>query len=133
MRANAVFGLFPANSIGDDIEVYAEENVKTQLTVFHTLRQQMRLKDGKPNLSLADYIAPKSSGRTDYIGAFALTAGIGAGELSEKFAAENDDYRSIMTKALADRLAEAFSRNLRIFQTVTNVLSQRPRKTGILP
>lgn len=112
LRANAVFGLFPANSIGDDIEVYAEENVKTQLTVFHTLRQQMRLKDGKPNLSLADYIAPKSSGRTDYIGAFALTAGIGAGELSEKFAAENDDYRSIMTKALADRLAEAFSERL---------------------
>lgn len=112
LTANAVFGLFPANSVGDDIEVYADESKQGVLTVFHSLRQQSLKTEGQPNLALADFIAPKDSGLTDYIGAFAVTAGIGIEKLIEQFEKNHDDYNSIMVKALADRLAEAFAEHL---------------------
>ncbi len=112
LTANAVFGLFPANSVGDDIEVYTDESKQGVLTVFHSLRQQSLKTEGQPNLALADFIAPKDSGLTDYIGAFAVTAGIGIEKLIEQFEKNHDDYNSIMVKALADRLAEAFAEHL---------------------
>jgi 5-methyltetrahydrofolate--homocysteine methyltransferase len=110
--ARAVVGLFPANTAGDDIEVYATEDRTERLTVLHYLRQQMEKPPGRPNLSLADFLAPKESGVADYLGAFAVSAGFGAKELADRFAAEHDDYHSIMAKALADRLAEAFAERL---------------------
>jgi 5-methyltetrahydrofolate--homocysteine methyltransferase len=112
LTANAVFGLFPANSEGDDIEVYADESKHGLLTVFHTLRQQSLKTEGQPNFALSDFIAPKESGLTDYIGAFVVTAGIGIEKLIEHFEKNHDDYSSIMVKALADRLAEAFAEHL---------------------
>jgi 5-methyltetrahydrofolate--homocysteine methyltransferase len=112
LGANGIFGIFPANSVGDDIEVYTDENRSGVKCIFHTLRSQTRKTDGLPNLALSDFIAPKNSGKLDWIGAFAVTAGIGTGELVKKFESEHDDYNSIMTKALADRLAEAFAEHL---------------------
>jgi 5-methyltetrahydrofolate--homocysteine methyltransferase len=113
LRANGVFGIFPANSTGDDdIEVYTDSKRSGIKTVFHTLRSQARKSDSLPNIALSDYIAPKDSGITDYIGAFAVTAGIGIEALIQKFEKEHDDYNSIMVKALADRLAEAFAEHL---------------------
>ena len=107
--ARAVYGFFPANSVGDDIELYTDESRKTVLTTFHTLRQQMDKPAGQFNHALSDFIAPKSSARADHLGAFAVTTGHGTDELAKKFEADHDDYNSIMTKALADRLAEAFA------------------------
>jgi 5-methyltetrahydrofolate--homocysteine methyltransferase len=107
--ARAVYGIWPANSIGDDIELYVDESRSSVLTTFHMLRQQMDKPVGQYCHSLADYIAPGSSGRIDYLGAFAVTAGHGADELAKQFEADHDDYNSIMAKALADRLAEAFA------------------------
>jgi len=112
IRANARFGLFPANSEIDDIIIYEDDERKKQTGVFHTLRQQVKHSSGSSNLSLADYIAPANKGYKDYIGAFAVTAGIGADELAAEFQNSNDDYKSIMTKVLADRLAEAFAEHL---------------------
>ena len=112
LTANGVIGLFPAASVGDDIEVYSDERRKTPLTVFHNLRQQTLKPEGDPNLALADFIAPKDSGVLDTIGAFAVTAGIGTDELAKKFEKEHDDYQSIMIKALAERLAEAGAEHL---------------------
>ncbi|MEX2540947.1 MAG: methionine synthase [Trueperaceae bacterium] len=112
LQAQAVFGLFPANSVGDDIEVYAADGSGEILTVFHTLRQQLYKRDGKPNLALADYIAPKESGLGDFLGGFAVTAGLGADALAQGFADDLDDYTSILVKALADRLAEAMAERL---------------------
>jgi 5-methyltetrahydrofolate--homocysteine methyltransferase len=112
LSARAVYGFFAANSLGDDIEVYADESRSRVLTTFHTLRQQTEKPDGQPNQALADFIAPRSSGIADHIGLFALTAGLGAGALCEAFEREHDDYSSIMTKALADRLAEGFAEML---------------------
>ncbi len=112
LKANGVFGIFPANSVGDDIEVYTDENRHGIKRVLHTLRSQAKKTDSLPNLALSDYIAPKDSGVIDWIGAFAVTAGIGTGELVNRFEADHDDYNSIMTKALADRLAEAFAEHL---------------------
>ena len=112
LTANAVFGIFPANSVGDDIEVYSDESRKGVLTVLHTLRQQMQKTEGQPNIALADFIAPKETGTNDYIGAFAVTAGIGIEKLIEQFEKNHDDYNSIMIKAIADRLAEAFAEYL---------------------
>ncbi|MEO0447633.1 MAG: vitamin B12 dependent-methionine synthase activation domain-containing protein, partial [Verrucomicrobiota bacterium] len=106
--AKGVYGLFPANAVGDDIEVYADPDRSEVKTVFHCLRQQME-KKGKPNYSLADLIAPKESGRLDSIGGFVVTAGHGADEFAEIFEKDHDDYQGIMAKALADRLAEAFA------------------------
>jgi 5-methyltetrahydrofolate--homocysteine methyltransferase len=112
LKARAVYGFYRANSDGDDIVLYADASRKSELTRFHTLRQQKESQRGKPQLALADFVAPRSSGLTDYIGAFAVTAGHGTQELAEQFEHENDQYNSIMTKALADRLAEAFAEYL---------------------
>jgi 5-methyltetrahydrofolate--homocysteine methyltransferase len=101
----ACFGFYPSNSVGDDIEVFSDESRQRLLCVFHTLRQQMVKKD-KPNYALSDFVAPKDSGRADYIGGFAVGVH-GADELADKFKADHDDYNSIMAKAIADRLAEA--------------------------
>ena len=109
LRANAVVGFYPANSVGDDIEVYADENRDRVLTVLHTLRQQAERRDGRAHYALADFIAPKDSGIKDYIGAFALTAGLDIDRHVRRFEADHDDYHSIMLKALADRLAESFA------------------------
>ncbi|MEM9444958.1 MAG: methionine synthase [Verrucomicrobiota bacterium] len=106
--AKAIYAIYPANSIGDDIEVYKDEMRKEILETFHMLRQQVQ-KNGKPNYCLADFIAPKDSGRVDYLGSFVVTTGHGVEEMAKSFEAENDDYSSIMTKALGDRLAEAFA------------------------
>ncbi len=109
LSANGVFGLFPANSLEDDIEIYSDESRKGILESFHTIRQQSIKSAGIPNLALADFIAPKESGVKDYIGMFAVTTGIGIEKLIAQFEKEHDDYNSIMTKAIADRLAEAFA------------------------
>jgi 5-methyltetrahydrofolate--homocysteine methyltransferase len=107
LRARAVLGLFPANSLGDDIAFYPDERRQTPTMIWHGLRQQRERPAGKPNLCLADYIAPKSSGVEDWCGAFAVTAGLGIETKLAEFAAAHDDYRAILLKALADRLAEA--------------------------
>ena len=113
VTANAAYGLFPANSIGfDDIEVYGDEKKSSVLTVVHTLRQQGQKATDSPYLALADYVAPKDSGITDYIGMFALTTGLRLDALVSEFEKQNDDYNAIMAKALADRLAEAFAERL---------------------
>jgi 5-methyltetrahydrofolate--homocysteine methyltransferase len=109
LEAHGVFGFFPANSVGDDIELYADENRHKPFTVIHTLRQQMLKPPGRPNLALSDFVAPKDSGVRDYVGAFAVTTGAGIEALVSRFEAEHDDYNAILTKALADRLAEAFA------------------------
>jgi 5-methyltetrahydrofolate--homocysteine methyltransferase len=109
LKAKAVFGLFPANQInGDDIVVVA----KGEEAIFRTLRQQSKKREGVPNIALADFIAPKELGIEDYIGCFCVSTGFGAQELAETFEKEHDDYNSIMVKALADRLAEAFAEYL---------------------
>jgi len=113
LQAKAVFALFPANQVNDDdIEVYANEDRSEVLTTLHHLRQQNQKPPGRPNQCLADFIAPKDTGLKDYIGAFAVTAGIGIDEHVQRFEADHDDYHSIMLKALADRLAEAFAERL---------------------
>lgn len=106
VKANGVIGIFPANSVDDDIEVY-DPDTGALITKFHTLRQQLE-KDEEANLSLSDYIAPKSSGRRDYIGAFAVTGGIDVDKLAARYEAENDDYSSLMVRLIASRFAEAF-------------------------
>jgi len=113
LQARAVIGLFPANSINDDdVELYTNDERTEVRTVFHFLRQQMSRRNEAPNHCLADYIAPKDSGVKDYIGAFAVTAGIGIEDKVEEFEADHDDYNSILLKALADRLAEAFAERM---------------------
>lgn len=107
LRAAAVGGLFAANAVGDDAALYADESRQTEIARLHFLRQQNQKVAGQPNLCLADFIAPAGSGVADYMGAFAVTAGIGADELCRAYEARHDDYSAIMTKALADRLAEA--------------------------
>ncbi|MEY4704857.1 MAG: homocysteine-N5-methyltetrahydrofolate transmethylase, B12-dependent, partial [Nitrospirota bacterium] len=110
--ANGVYGFFPANSVGDDIEVYRDDSRTTVLTTLHTLRQQSEKPQGQRSFALADFVAPKESGRADYIGAFAVTTGIGVDLVCKEFERDHDDYNSIMSKALADRLAEAFAEYL---------------------
>ncbi len=106
LTARGVFGFWPAKAVGDDVQVYRDDARTEPLAKFHFLRQQMQKPSGQFNHSLADYIAPDAP---DYMGGFAVTAGIGADELAAKFAADHDDYNAILTKALADRLAEAFA------------------------
>ena len=112
LKATGLLGLFPANSTGDDIEVYSDDSRQGIITVFHTLRQQSEKSAGVPHLALADFIAPKESEIKDYLGCFAVTTGIGTDELAEKYEKEKDDYNSILIKALADRLVEAFAEYL---------------------
>ena len=109
LTANAVYGFWPAASDGDDVILYTNEDRSEELARFHMLRQQWERKGQSDFRSLADYIAPLDSGRVDYLGAFIVTTGIGAAELCAKYDADHDDYNSIMVKALADRLAEAFA------------------------
>ncbi|MSO20923.1 MAG: methionine synthase [Acidobacteria bacterium] len=109
LTARAVMGFFPANSAGDDIEIYADESRSVVVGQFHTLRQQFEKPAGEPNYALADFIAPKDSGRRDYMGLFAVTAGIHIESLVKQFEDNLDDYNAIMSKALADRLAEALA------------------------
>jgi 5-methyltetrahydrofolate--homocysteine methyltransferase len=112
LTASGVYGFWPANSSGDDIILYTDETRQTELTRFHTLRQQWERKGATDFRALADYIAPVESGRVDYLGAFAVTAGLNIEPLIATFEKDHDDYHSIMTKALADRLAEAFAEAL---------------------
>jgi 5-methyltetrahydrofolate--homocysteine methyltransferase len=109
LTARGVYGFFPANAAGDDVELYTDDTRGTVLERFHFLRQQSDREGSEPCRSLADFIAPKESGLSDYIGGFAVTSGIGLKELGDRFRAENDDYNAIMAEALADRLAEAFA------------------------
>ncbi|MCK5137638.1 MAG: methionine synthase [Bacteroidales bacterium] len=109
LTANAVFGIFPSNAEGDDLMVYQDESRNRILTRFTNLRNQTKKEDNLPNLCLSDFVAPIDSGISDYMGAFAVTAGIGIEEKLKEFEADHDDYSAIMLKALADRLAEAFT------------------------
>jgi 5-methyltetrahydrofolate--homocysteine methyltransferase len=112
LTAKGVYAFWPANTIGDDIVVYKDDSRREELARLPMLRQQEVIADGRPNRSLADFIAPKDSLVPDYIGMFAVTAGIGAEALAKQFEAEHDDYNAILVKALADRLAEAFAEYL---------------------
>ncbi len=114
LRANGVFGLFHANSVnhGEDIEIYAGEKRDRVLMTWHNLRQQNQKPTGNPNLCLGDFVAPRDSGVADYVGAFAVTAGLGIDKRVKAYEEKNDDYNAIMLKALADRLAEAFAETL---------------------
>jgi 5-methyltetrahydrofolate--homocysteine methyltransferase len=114
LQAKAVVGFWPANSVGDDIEVYSDETRTKVLTRFVNLRNQVKKTDNTPNYCLSDFIAPKDSGIIDYIGAFAITAGLGIEKKIDEFVKDHDDYNSIMLKALADRLAEAFTELLHL-------------------
>jgi 5-methyltetrahydrofolate--homocysteine methyltransferase len=113
VRARAVVGFFPANTLpNDDVEVYADESRREVLTTLQFLRQQKAKPPGRPNRSLADFVAPKETGLEDYVGFFAVTAGLGAEEAARRFEEEHDDYNAIMVKALADRLAEALAERM---------------------
>jgi 5-methyltetrahydrofolate--homocysteine methyltransferase len=112
LTANGVIGIFPANAVGDDIEVYADETRDEVRTVLHNLRQQGEHRDGVPNRSLGDFVAPKETGLPDHVGAFAVTAGLGGQDRIAKFKEELDDYSAILLESLADRLAEAFAERL---------------------
>ncbi len=113
LRASAVIGLFPANSVDqDDVEIYTDETRSAVLTTIHSLRQQDEKPPGRPNRALADFIAPRETGLRDYLGAFVVTTGIGVDELVRQYQDDHDDYSAIMVKALADRLAEAFAERL---------------------
>jgi 5-methyltetrahydrofolate--homocysteine methyltransferase len=109
ITARGVYGFFPANAVGDDVELYTDETRKKVLTRFHFLRQQSDREGSEPCRSLGDFIAPKETGLPDTIGAFAVTSGFGLKELCDRYRAENDDYNAIMAEAIADRLAEAFA------------------------
>jgi len=109
LRARAVYGFFPASAVGDDVEVYADEGRGGLLGTLHTLRQQMDKGEDEPACALADFVAPRETGLTDWIGAFAVTAGLGAEQLVAAHEKQHDDYAAIMVKALADRLAEALA------------------------
>jgi 5-methyltetrahydrofolate--homocysteine methyltransferase len=111
-RAQAVIGLWPANSEGDDVLVFDNEARREPIAVLHTLRQQLARREGRANVALADFVAPRASGLADYIGAFAVTAGIGEEKVVDRFKFANDDYSAILAKALADRLAEAAAEHM---------------------
>jgi 5-methyltetrahydrofolate--homocysteine methyltransferase len=110
--ARAVIGIWPAGAEGDDVVIYADETRRERIATLHTLRQQLEKREGRFNAALSDFIAPVSSGVPDYIGGFAVTAGIGEDVIADRFKHANDDYSSILCKALADRLAEAFAEHM---------------------
>jgi 5-methyltetrahydrofolate--homocysteine methyltransferase len=112
IHARGVYGFFPANAVGDDVEIYGDESRTTVQTRFHFLRQQLDRGADHPCRSLGDFIAPAETGLADHLGAFAVTSGIGLRELCDRFRAEHDDYNAIMAEAVADRLAEAFAEYL---------------------
>jgi 5-methyltetrahydrofolate--homocysteine methyltransferase len=111
-RPRAVIGFWPANSIGDDIRLFTDEKRSEDLGTFFTLRQQLSKRDGRPNVALSDFVAPVDSGKADYVGGFVVTAGIEEVAIAERFERANDDYSSILVKALADRFAEAFAERM---------------------
>ncbi|MVA25720.1 methionine synthase [Agrobacterium vitis] len=111
-RPRAVIGFWPANSVGDDIRLFKDDSRKQDLATFFTLRQQLSKRDGRPNVALSDFVAPVDSGVEDYVGGFVVTAGIEEVAIAERFERANDDYSSIMVKALADRFAEAFAERM---------------------
>ncbi|MVA55302.1 methionine synthase [Agrobacterium vitis] len=111
-RPRAVIGFWPANSVGDDIRLFTDDSRKQDLATFFTLRQQLSKRDGRPNVALSDFVAPVDSGVEDYVGGFVVTAGIEEVAIAERFERANDDYSSIMVKALADRFAEAFAERM---------------------
>jgi len=112
LTASGVYGLWPANAVGDDVEIYTDDARSGILGTWHNLRQQNQKPTGNPNLCLSDFVAPRDNGPVDYIGAFAVTAGLGIEAKLEEYRAQNDDYGAIMLKAIADRLAEAFAEHL---------------------
>jgi len=112
ITAAGVIGLFPANAVGDDIELYTSEDRTAPLSTLHQLRQQTEHRAGVPHRSLADFVAPRDTGLPDYVGAFAVTAGLGIGDKIAEFKAALDDYSAILLESLADRLAEAFAERL---------------------
>jgi 5-methyltetrahydrofolate--homocysteine methyltransferase len=112
LTARGVFGLFPAASVGDDIELYRSADRTDRIATIHTLRQQMAKPPGRPNLALADYVAPRDAGAPDHVGAFAVTTGHGLDAVVADFESRHDDYGAILAKSLADRLAEAFAERL---------------------
>jgi 5-methyltetrahydrofolate--homocysteine methyltransferase len=111
LRAEALVGFWPANADGDDILVFGDESRAQPISVLHTLRQQLSRREGRANMALADFVAPRGAAK-DYVGAFIVTGGIGEDEIAARFKAAHDDYSAIMVKALADRLAEAFAERL---------------------
>ncbi len=111
-RPRAVIGFWPANTVGDDIRLFTDEGRTKELETFFTLRQQLSKRDGRPNVALSDFVAPKGSGVADYVGGFVVTAGIEEVAIAERFERANDDYSSILVKALADRFAEAFAERM---------------------
>jgi 5-methyltetrahydrofolate--homocysteine methyltransferase len=141
--ARAVYGFFPANSVDDDIELYTDGSRSQVLATFYTLRQQLQKAEGQYNLALADFIAPRSTGLPDYLGAFAVTTGYGLDALCKRYEISHDDYSSILAKALADRLAEAFAEYLHrrvraewgygVGEQLTNEDLVRERYRGIRP
>ncbi len=143
LTARGVYGFYPANSVGDDIELYADESREHLLAMFHTLRQQVDKGPDTVNYALADFIAPRETGLPDYIGGFAVTAGHGLEALVARFKAEHDDYSAILAEALADRLAEAFAEKLHkiardawgygLQENLTNEDFIRERYRGIRP
>ena len=110
--AKATIGFWPANAVGDDIRLYADDTRTTEIATLYTLRQQLEKREGRFNAALSDFIAPKTSNVPDYIGGFVVTAGIGEDIIADRFKNANDDYSSILCKALADRLAEAFAERM---------------------
>ena len=112
LTANAVIGLFPANSLDDDILIYADENRDKSAAVLHHLRQQNIKPPGRPNMCLADFVAPTTTQKRDYVGAFAVTTGLGIEKMISEFEQDHNDYDSIMLKAIADRLAEALAEHM---------------------
>ena len=112
LTASGVIGLFQANAVGDDIELYLDESRSAVHATLHNLRQQGEHRDGVPNRSLGDFVAPRETGLKDYVGAFAVTAGLGSGEKVAEFKAALDDYNAILLESLADRLAEAFAERM---------------------
>lgn len=112
LEAAATIGFWPANRVGDDVIVYADETRRQTIATFHGLRQQMSRRSERPNFSIADYFAPVDSGKPDYIGGFVVTTGIGEDDIAKRFEGANDDYNAILSKALADRLAEAFAERM---------------------
>ncbi|MCZ7885984.1 methionine synthase [Agrobacterium salinitolerans] len=111
-RPRAVIGFWPANAVGDDIRLFTDESRGEELATFFTLRQQLSKRDGRPNVALSDFVAPVDSGVADYVGGFVVTAGIEEVAIAERFERANDDYSSILVKALADRFAEAFAERM---------------------
>ena len=108
LTANGVVGLFPAQTVGDDIHALSDDRQET-IEVIHQLRQQAEHRKGVPNRGLSDFVAPEGSGKPDWLGAFAVTTGLGAKERVDAYKAEHDDYNAILLEALADRLAESFA------------------------